>query len=366
MNLSDKLAELVSFDTTSGNHTQIHQAYEWIRQEFKHLPVHFSVIQVDEFESLVISTQANKHPKVMLAAHIDVVPAFEKNAFRPVIKGNKMFGRGTYDMKSAIACYMKLFSELNGDLSKYDMAILLTPDEEIGGFYGTKAVLEDGWRADSVILPDIGSSWKMERSAKGVYFAKMIVQGESAHGSRPWEGKNALYIAIEVINELRRHFYDGNNPDEIRKHEDTVSFGKIVGGEATNKLIENIEVNIDIRYIPETGQEGVTKVLKKLEAKYKSVKFETVAIAQAFNVDTKNSYVQTFKDIAEQRTKRSIEFVDSYGSSDARYFSVAGIPTILMQSEGGGHHGPNEWCDLKDLERLYEIIHEYVEKFARV
>lgn len=366
MKLSDTLARLVEFDTTSGNNDQIHKAYQWIRSELKNLPVHFSVIQEDDFESLLISTQANKNPKVMLAAHIDVVPAFNETAFKPKIKDNKMYGRGTHDMKSAIACYMKLFTELDGDLSKYDMAIMLTPDEEIGGFYGAKVVLEDGWRAESVILPDVGASWKIEQSAKGAYFVRMIVNGRAAHGSRPWEGKNALYTAIEVINELRTHFFDGNDLVELRKHEDTINVGKIVGGEATNKLIENLEVNIDFRFIPETGRKGVEKILYDIEKRFPEVKFEATLIADATSINTKDEHIQMFKKIAEQRSKRSIAFIDSFGGSDARFFGAAGIPTILMQPNGGDHHGPNEWCDLKDLEVFHEIIKQYVEHFARV
>jgi succinyl-diaminopimelate desuccinylase len=365
MNLADTLERLVRFDTTSGNNDQIHKAYEWIRKQFKHLPVQFSVVRKDDFESLIVTSQPTKHPRILLAAHIDVVPAFDNSAFKPVIRQGKMYGRGAYDMKSAIACYMQIFKELGEDLQSYNIGILLTPDEEIGGFYGTKLVLENGWSADSVILPDIGTSWKLERSAKGVYHVKMIVHGKSAHGSRPWEGENALYTAIEAIKLLRTHFYDGSNLNETRKHEDTISFGKIVGGEATNKLIENLEVDIDIRFTFETGKKGVEKILSSIEKKFPQIKFKTILTADSFRVDTKNKYLNAFKKIAEAKIKRSIEFIDSYGSSDARFFSAAGIPTILMQSNGGGHHGPNEWCDLKDLEKFKDIIKSYVEKFGK-
>ena len=140
--------------------------------------------------ALVITTRDTMHPKLLLAAHIDVVPGPEA-LFTPKIDNDnqRMYGRGAYDMKMAIACYMLLLEELKERLGELDFGIMLTSDEEIGGMNGVRCLLEAGYSADAVLLPDGGFNWNFEEAAKGVLHVKGDFCWEYCPQLTPMDGK---------------------------------------------------------------------------------------------------------------------------------------------------------------------------------
>src|SRR5680860_1035635 len=109
--LEDYLIDLIQFKTLSKDFKENGEALRWIENEIKDLPVFIKRYEKNGFQSLVITTKKTKTPKIMLAAHLDVVKG-SKNIFQPVIKDGKLYGRGVFDMKYAIACYLKLLQEL--------------------------------------------------------------------------------------------------------------------------------------------------------------------------------------------------------------------------------------------------------------
>jgi succinyl-diaminopimelate desuccinylase len=182
--------KLVSFESTPQNFKEKKKGILWILKFLKKFPLKLKYFEFSSHPSLVALTK-NKNPKVFLAAHFDVVPASPK-LFNLKIKGGRAFGRGVYDMKFAIVCYLKLIEELKNDLKKMDFGIMITSDEEIGGFFGTKKLIEKGFKSKVVFLPDGGSNWKIEKKAKGAWHLKLEFFGKSAHGSRPWQGKGRM------------------------------------------------------------------------------------------------------------------------------------------------------------------------------
>jgi len=109
-------------------------------------------------------------------------------------------------MKFAIACYLKLLQNLREDISKYNLGVMITSDEEIGGHNGVKALLDKGYRSKVCFLPDGGREWQFERGAKGAWHLLVESYGKSSHGSRPWQAKNALSQLIDFLNILKKEF----------------------------------------------------------------------------------------------------------------------------------------------------------------
>lgn len=203
--LTEYLAALIAMPTETDNREENRKALYWVENQLSSLGLHFNRHTFGGHPALVITTQETMTPDLFLVSHIDVVPA-PKSLYEPRIVGNKMFGRGSYDMKMAIACYILLLHELKDQLPKMNIGIMLTSDEEIGGMQGVKRLLEAGYSSKIAFLPDGGFNWNFEEAAKGVLQIKIIAQGQSAHGSRPWLGVNAIDMLNEALKDVHAYF----------------------------------------------------------------------------------------------------------------------------------------------------------------
>jgi succinyl-diaminopimelate desuccinylase len=355
------LQRLVSFESTPQNLKEKKKGILWILKFLKKFPLKVKYFEFSDHPSLIALTK-NKNPKIFLAAHFDVVPASPK-LFNLKIKGGRAFGRGVYDMKYAIACYLKLIEELKNDLKKMDFGIMITSDEETGGFFGTKKLIEKGFKSKVVFLPDGGSNWKIEKMAKGAWHLKIKFFGRSAHGSRPWEGEGANEKLIEFLREFKKFF--PKEPCKIKNHwHRTLTIGKIEGGKATNQVSDFAQASLDIRYLTQMERRKIKARLNELKKKF-NFKIEEITLAKPYQVNLENKYVKTFIEILKENLKIKPSFSFSHGSSDARFFLEKKIPVILVRPEGGGHHSEKEWISIKGLEKFYSVLKEFVIKLSK-
>lgn len=89
---------------------------------------------------MLIITNKNKNPYLWLAAHLDVVPG-SNDQFVPKVDGDRLYGRGAYDIKMAIAVFMQIFQDQDCRDKLSNVGIMITSDEEIGGMNGTNALI---------------------------------------------------------------------------------------------------------------------------------------------------------------------------------------------------------------------------------
>jgi acetylornithine deacetylase/succinyl-diaminopimelate desuccinylase-like protein len=355
------LEKLVSFESTPQNFKEKKKGIIWISNFLKKFPLKLKYFEFSGHPSLVALTQSKK-PKIFLAAHLDVVSA-SPNLFNLKIKNGKIFGRGVFDMKFAIACYLKLAEELKNDLKKLNLGVMITSDEEIGGFWGTKKLVEKGFKSEVVFLPDGGQNWEIQKEAKGVLHLKVESHGKSAHGSRPWEGEGANEKLVEFLREFKKFF--PKEPCKIKNHwHRTLTIGKIEGGKATNQVSDFAQAFLDIRYLTEMERRKIRAKLNELKKKF-NFKIKEIAMAKPYQIDLENEYVKTFIEILKERLKIKPSFSLSHGSSDARFFLEKKIPVILVRPEGGGQHSEKEWISIKGLEKFYSILKEFVIKLSK-
>lgn len=306
---------------------------------------------------LFMSAYNTKKPKVLLQAHLDVVPG-SLEQFHLVEKDGKYFGRGVFDMKFAAACYLRLAEELKDQLDELDFGIMLTTDEEIGGENGVGKLLAEGYGADVCILPDGGDNWQLESEANGVWLIKLVSKGTAAHGSRPWEGKNAIETLLTAYEEIRAVFAE-HHPDNC-----SCVISQIEGGRAVNQVPNYAELTLDMRFIDDAHYDRKRKHVLAIVKKH-DLLIETIADVPPAKTDLEHPLVAEFVKTAETVLGKPIGTTRSHGSSDARYFHAACIPTILIRPPGGGHHGDEEWIDIEGLEKFYEILKAYVLKVAK-
>jgi succinyl-diaminopimelate desuccinylase len=356
------LKKLVSFKTITGNHAETEKSFEWIKSILKGLPLYFREYSSNGFPSLVISTRKTKKPDIILYAHIDVVPA-DDFLFLAQLKGNRMYGRGTYDMKSGLACYIKLFKDLGKNLKKYSLAMMVTSDEEVGGEDGARYLLENiGYKSKVAFLPDSISPdgpWQVETIAKGVMFLKLSSYGKHSHGSRPWEGNNALSDAIDFLTNLSFLNKKYNN----KKFSSTASVNVFHSGEFPNQVPNHAKVIIDIRFSSVKDKQKILRTIRQGLEEYRNIKMEVTTERNLHKTSLNNKYVKKYEIAINDVYKKRVEELHSHGSSDATFFSKHKIATIVASPAGGCRHSNKEFVYVGDLDKFVSVLRRYIENF---
>jgi len=305
----------------------------------------------------------SKHVKVLFVIHFDVVPFENEGQLAMRATQDKLFGRGVYDMKFAAACVKEMVAEFAAarKLTDYDFGVLITTDEEQGGYDGALNFLEQDWRCDIAVIPDSGYDWSVEARAKGITYIYLTAQGRSAHSSRPWAGDNPISRLAPAIDSITQHF---PNTDPL---------GAIV---SINSLETSNSGVHQTTQIPSWAKAGISVRAFTLPEIKEAVDFIR-RVAQAHNITmhttlqeppvflmNHNPLVQEFITTAAAVRGEKVETTDSMAASDARHFAKFDIPTVLMYPNGGDHHGPQEWIARQDLFTYYALCKAYVERVA--
>lgn len=352
--LETTLAELVAIDSISSSADGCHEAIDFVASVLEPLDLFVHLEKNTPHPWFIATTQNTKAPDILLAAHLDVVPAPDELFFIRKENG-KLYGRGVYDMKLAASCYLELFKAHLPELKQRNIGILFTTDEEIGGT-SVATILDSGWRPKIVLIPDGGDNWHIERRAKGVYHVELQAFGKTAHGSRPWEGDNALHRLDDALQQLRR-LYPSTVPTQP-----TLSVTVFESGTAINQIPDYAMAKLDFRAFSQDEITTYKHHLKTLKASHQlQITLVSEGAPTTFNPSAPNvaSFLDTLKEL---RGEQAVQLTDSFGSSDSRYFAELGISSIIIEPTGGDRHGDNEWVQASELEEFYELIKRWVLK----
>lgn len=350
-NIENALRRLVAIPSTSSNIALCRDVINEVKSDLVKLGLFIKEGELEDHPWILATTQETMSPDFLLVAHLDVVPALEE-LFTVQQKGGKLHGRGVYDMKFAAACYHELLREHHSELANINVGVLFTTDEEIGGL-SVKEVLAAGLRPKLALLPDGGDNWAIEKRAKGPYGVNLIARGKAAHGSRPWEGNNALHTIMDVAQILRSKY-----PSE-KPSDSTVSINQLIAGEAPNQIPEYASMAVDFRTFDKTEMLDFKLLVGEL-ARIHSLEAHIYNEGDPLVFDETDPRVQGFMEVYEKIVGHKATFSESYGASDARYFAHYGIPCILVQPHGGGRHSADEWIEANDLEKYYRLIETWI------
>jgi len=352
------VSKLISFQSDKNHPEEIRKCFDYIVKQLKKAGLKVKTYNRNNKPSLIAARKLKKHYRFILNGHIDVVPASYKDAFSPKVKNNRLYGRGTSDMKGAAAAMIQLIKD--PDLKSVDVALMITSDEEVGGFDGTRYLVEDKkYSCRCVIVPDGGTNFRLVLAQKGVIFAKIKAEGKAAHGSRPWEGNNAIEKLITIFQEIKKIL-----PETTTKNrwQPTVNLGKIKGGSATNVVPDYAEMFLDFRYPKKHQKRKIINILESLSKKNKKTSYKMLAKGEAMNTSKSNKYVQKIIEIAEKE-KINLKMQKEHPASDGRFFSAKNIPVIMFAPKESRGHINNEWVDLKSLETYYRILKDFLLSF---
>jgi succinyl-diaminopimelate desuccinylase len=338
-------------------------ALDWIEDQLKGLPLDIVRLERNGHPSLIATTSAvtNRYnPRLWLAAHLDVVPS-EPSLFVPQIKDGKLYGRGAYDMKYAIAIFIALLQDYGEELASMDIGLMITSDEEIAGNDGVGWLVEQGYRGQAIILPECGKSWTFESGAKGITWWDITSQGLPGHASRPWEGENAITNLTRYIGIVQQAFTPEPCGDRFHLH-NTLNVGIIQGGTVANQIPGTATARLDIRLAPGTSATDMGNLLEQIGLEVPGISIARQLAVEPYglrNDEPTRLFSSVVKDVTGSKPPRVL----SHGISDARYFAKYGVPVICMPPVGGGQHSAREWVEIASLAKYYAILKEFIKQW---
>jgi acetylornithine deacetylase len=315
---------------------------------------------------------------IILNGHIDVVPEgdvtkWNQQPFSGHIENNKMYGRGTTDMKGGnVSLLLALESIIScGIKLKGDVIFQSVIEEESGGV-GTLATLIRGYKADAAIIPE-PTNMKLFIKQQGSMWFRVTVEGRSAHGGTRYEGVSAIdkawkvYEAIMKLETKRNAAID----DPLYQHISIplpINVGKIQGGSWPSTVPDLVIMEGRIGVGP---HEEMNEVKNQLAACLKAVSdqddwlHEHPARLEFFGgqwvpnfVEPDHPFVNTLVKNFESLYNKKITIEASpWGTDGGLLGKVGGIPTLIIgPGETKVAHYPNEFIDLIEVIKAAKLF----------
>ena len=291
----------------------------------------------------VAEVGAGAGPTVLLHGHIDVVPGHPQQ-FEPQVDGERLIGRGAYDMKGALAGLMLAVADLRG-IQDVRVRLGIVPDEESEEEVdrGGDMLVEKGFVGDFVITGE-PTDMHIGIAAKGVLAMRIEVEGRSAHGATPWLGENAILRALDVFRTIESLPFAARSSELFDRP--SINLGRIWGGDARNKVPDACVIDVDVRYLPEQDPEAILEEVASVD----DARIVSSFTRPPAQVDPDSLYVRALCEAAAPHHHTgSVMSVGRDGASDAVSFLRAGIPAVEFGPVGDGHHGPEEWVSVPSL-----------------
>ena len=187
-------------------------------------------------------------PTVVLHGHLDVVPG-PAGQFDPRVEGDRLYGRGAYDMKGALAA-MLLTTAAMREQERVRVRLGIVGDEESEeeAERGSDHLVDGGFVGDFAITGE-PTDLQIGVEAKGVLALRLEVSGVAAHGATPWLGDNAVLKAHDVFRSIESLPFARHSSELFDRP--SINLGRILGGDALNKVPDRCAIDVDIRYLPD-------------------------------------------------------------------------------------------------------------------
>lgn len=377
MNTEKILKDLIDFKTIS--QTENNSLVNYIINYLEKFNIKSTVIPGNNNQSnLYARIGPDIHGGVFLSGHTDVVPVNGQNwlfnPFKATEKGNKIYGRGTADMKGFISVVLAMVPKIMKSKIKTPIHLMFSYDEEIGCVGIKKAIpfIKNMRYKPKYCIVGEPTNMKLINKHKGKKNLKVTFFGVESHSSLIENGLNAIDYAGTFIHFLRgiqkelqkKKYLDENFVPPFS----TINIGKISGGIALNIIPKECQIDFEIRNLPSLNSANLIKKIKvhlnKLESEMKmknkksKIIFEIEDSFPGLATDENKSIVN----IGLRALKSNKVSTVSFGT-EAGLFQKLGIQTIVC---GPGSieqaHKANEYVKKDQLNKC-EIFLDKVIKF---
>ena len=327
--------------------------------------------RVNLFSTFKSKTKNRKKP-IILSGHTDVVPVskgWSTDPFKATIKNEKLYGRGSCDMKGFLACllaYAPIFSNSNIDR---DLHFSFTFDEETA-CQGAPLLIKELKKRnikDAICVVGEPTNMKIIDAHKGCYEYTTHFYGLAGHGSQPDKGVNAVEYASKFIQKLLeiREFLKKNPPKNsiFNPPYTTLQIGGISGGIARNVIADKCNVDWELRPVVKKDGEFVNdqiekfledKLLPEMRKIYPNSKIEKEIIGEiaGFNREEKSEACELVSSITGDNSRNVVSF-----GTEAGLFQEIGISTVVC---GPGSieqaHKIDEFIELNEIKKCIKFL----------
>jgi acetylornithine deacetylase len=359
------LDRLVSFDTESSRSNL--PLIDFVEDYLLGLSARFTRIPnaAGDKAALFVTFGPDIDGGVVLSGHTDVVPVIGQKWTTPpfVLRrdGERLYGRGTCDMKGFDALCLAMAPEFLAAKLKKPIHIMLSYDEETtcAGCLDTIARFGQDLPRPSLAIIGEPTMMQVADAHKSIATYRTVVTGHEAHSSKPWLGVSAVHVACELVAALERIGVElQNDRDPHGRFEpafSTVHVGMIKGGTARNIMARECEFFWEFRGLPHTPQDAALNRFEAVSAALAAERFgqfpnamietfvEIEAPGLAAGADSSASTLA----LALSRANHTIAVPYA---TEAGQFQFGGLPAVIC---GPGSidqaHQPDEYIDIGQM-----------------
>ena len=383
--LLDLLKKIISFKTVAPPGSNYREIVDWLVPIFQEMgfatrrlvmpqEVFASRCQDSRLEgdrfNLKADLDVGREKTLVIYAHLDVVPAegaWDTDPFQAVQKEGRIYGRGVSDCKGSIAALIAaLRSLLKQGQPRYNLSVLLTTDEEVGGYSGLCYLADLGEVKGDMMLCMDGFCDDVVIASNGIITWEATVHGRSAHSGSSFLGINAVERSIPVMQALmalknevqsRRSAVPSSSALEamgMKSLKPMLNITMINGGVKENIVPDRCTLRGDRRVIPEENMDEamqeLERALKPQEAQL-DLKFYPGYPPMSVNPD--HPWVSEVREAVQRGMSFSPRLSGAQGSLDQAYATEkTGIPTCVFgvgRQLESNIHGLNENVRVSDL-----------------
>jgi acetylornithine deacetylase len=297
---------------------------------------------------------------LLLCGHCDTVTVEGmRNPYTPRVDGDRLYGRGAYDMKAGLAAALVACREAAALGLRGDVIVAAVADEEHASL-GVQEVLAT-LRADAAIVTE-PTELGLVVAHKGFAWSEVEVNGRAAHGSRPHLGIDAIAKTGPILTALgaldaalgaRTHPLLGRP---------SVHASVIRGGEELSSYPGRCVLGLERRTLPgETGADVEAELGSLLDACRAAdpeldAAQRTLLVRQPFEVARDAGIVELVRRAAAAVLGAPPAIGGASYWADAAFIAAAGIPTVMFGPGGEGAHAAEEWVSISDSEAVARIL----------
>lgn len=313
-------------------------------------------------------------PVITLCTHLDTVPPYEmKDPFQARIEDGKLYGRGAVDVRGILAAMSMVMKMLFTERPEIcgEVRFLAVSDEESGS-YGMRQALKHGYNADLTIVGE-PTDLRIGAAHKGVAWLQIDFKGQTAHGSVPEEGHNAVYDGSHFVNYLL-----SDTIPELKKYRThpllgpaSINVGRMDGGTRPTIVPEFCRIQIDRRLVP--GEDAST-ALEEIKAAARKAAGEAADFEAGIILGDRQhpfppldstpykAVLECVQDVLAEATGCRSSCIGLPFWTDAAlpgYYT--GKPALVI---GPGNiaqaHSNNEYVDIRQLEQSVQVYYSMV------
>ncbi len=376
INSKDILEKLISFNSTSSKSNL--DLIFFIKSYLEKYKVKSEIIFNEDQTKANLHAIIGPHEKsgIVLSGHTDVVPidgqVWDTDPFKLIERSNKLFGRGTADMKSFIAITLAMVPKMIKKNLKKPVHLAFSYDEEVGCLGAPSLVEYINKFPIKPLAVIVGEPTNMEivNSHKGVMGFKTSLTGLEGHSSAPEKGLNTIIFASKLINYINLLYEEEKLIENLifDPPYTTVHVGTIQGGSALNIIPKKCSFLWEYRYLPEQDSNKILNkfnsyamgtLLPEMKSIYDEANILTTQIAHVPPLkSTGNLKIENLiMKLAKSNTIKTV----SYGT-EGGIFQKKDIPTVVC---GPGNieqaHKANEFIELSEIDKCEKFLSQLLD-----